>query len=238
MYLSGVQMIQTELVFTGKELAKAGAKLAVQHAVLPGIRFTRLVVIGPDPSKHRYVQCICDCGTVKSIRVDHLATNATRSCGCLRNDNKASVTHGMRYTTEYSIWENMLKRCRNPRNKRYKSYGGRGISVCDRWLDFKNFFSDMGNRPHGLTLDRIDVNGNYEPTNCRWATRAQQAQNTTKTKLSQEKAADIRALRARGETYASLAKMFDVSEGSIGFVLSFQQWKPEPEAASLWQRVI
>lgn len=85
--------------------------------------------------------------------------------------------HGMIDLPSYISWENMKQRCLNPRHTAYASYGGRGIKVCEEWLDFKNFLRDMGDRPEGMTLDRINVNGNYEPGNCRWATRTTQSRN-------------------------------------------------------------
>ncbi len=93
------------------------------------------------------------------------------------------MKHGMYASPTYSSWNNMIQRCTNPKYTYYEYYGGRGITVCNRWLDFRNFLEDMGNKPEGLTLDRVDVDGNYELSNCRWATRKEQAQNRRNNKL-------------------------------------------------------
>lgn len=88
-----------------------------------------------------------------------------------------SKSHGMHDSPEYQVWVNMIQRCTNPKNNRYKHYGGRGITVCERWRKFENFYTDMGKRPNGLSIDRINNNGSYEPKNCRWATSSEQQLN-------------------------------------------------------------
>lgn len=107
------------------------------------------------------------------------------SCGCYRREfSKAkATTHAATDTAEYRIWAAMKRRCTNPNVKAWKDYGGRGIKVCERWRRFENFLSDMGPRPAGLTLDRINHDGHYEPWNCRWATYKEQANNTRGNRL-------------------------------------------------------
>lgn len=153
---------------------------------LAGQRFGRLLVIAVDPSLSNlpptyrvYWFCRCDCGTIKSLPTIRLTTGKTKSCGCLHHDVvvKRETTHGKTNTKIYRIWWAMLERCGNLSHASWAHYGGRGISVCERWKTFENFYADMGDRPEGKTLDRINVNGNYEPGNCRWATHIEQGNN-------------------------------------------------------------
>lgn len=131
----------------------------------------------------------CDCGTEKRLYPTIMTrkTKPSRSCGCLASEliAKRNTTHGMSKINmrEYRIWCGMRHRCNNPRDRAYQSYGGRGIKVCDQWLDFTNFLADMGRSPPGSSLDRIDNDRGYEPGNCRWATQRQQARNTRTNRL-------------------------------------------------------
>lgn len=133
---------------------------------------------------HRsYYLCKCDCGKEKIICRQSLVCGRTISCGCAKRLN--SQTHGQSYTRIYSIWKNMKKRCNEPNYTYYYNYGGRGIKVCDEWQkSFENFRNWAMNNGYAcdLTLDRINVDGNYEPNNCRWATRKEQANNKRYTK--------------------------------------------------------
>lgn len=152
-------------------------------------KFNRWTAIKFDTikGKKEYWICQCDCGTIKSVRKEHLIRGNTKSCGCWNsevtaNRNKANATHGMTNTKEFKAWGSMLQRCYNPNTENYPHYGGRiiPITVCERWLGsqgFINFYTDLGPAPKGMSLDRIEVMGNYEPSNCRWATPKQQANN-------------------------------------------------------------
>lgn len=125
--------------------------------------------------------CRCDCGKEKSIKTHNLMSNNTISCGCIRDKriSKGNPKHGMRYTAEYRVWSNMKTRCLNPNRAEYKYYGGRGITICDEWVnDFPAFLAHIGKRPSPkYTIDRIDCNKGYEPNNVRWATRKEQNEN-------------------------------------------------------------
>lgn len=153
---------------------------------LAGSRFGRLAVLRRAGSRlgSSAWECLCDCGKTITARACHLRRGYTSSCGCLRSEIRSAVhtTHGEllggRFTHEYRSWSHMKNRCGNPKNAAYKNYGGRGIRVCERWvLSFAAFLSDMGRCPPGLTLDRRNNNGHYEPSNCRWASLSQQASN-------------------------------------------------------------
>lgn len=150
-----------------------------------GLRYGRLVVLErcyDHPYNHaiRWV-CKCDCGKMVTRTSSALKHGHSTSCGCWSREKK--TTHDLSHSPTYRTWRSMLARCYDPKNPSYRFYGGRGITVCDGWKSFQYFVDDMGIRPDKHTLDRINVHGNYNPENCRWATAKQQARNRTDTKL-------------------------------------------------------
>lgn len=157
---------------------------------LIGEKFGRLTVVSLlDERKHRYCAwlCHCTCGNDSVVTTSNLTMGRTKSCGCLRNEartiagkiqGKRNVSHGLTNSREYSSWLAMKQRCLTPNNPKYPRYGGRGITICDSWVDsFQNFYNDMGERPHSMTIERVDNDGSSSPDTIFWATATMQARN-------------------------------------------------------------
>ena len=128
----------------------------------------------------KFLKCQCQCGTIRDVRLKNLKSGISKNCGCVRNKKTRdrNLIHNKRGDKVWSVWQDMKSRCYNSNNKGYKNYGGRGITVCDEWIDnFINFYKVVGDVPMGKTLDRIDNNGNYTPKNVHWATKQEQNSN-------------------------------------------------------------
>jgi len=153
---------------------------------LTGEKFGFLTALRPDGSQNGSIVwlCLCDCGSHHHVARYNLITGGTKSCGCQKYKNMHNKVHGHSYppTRTYESWAAMIQRCTNPKHVDWHRYGGRGIKVCKRWMTFANFLADMGERGDGLTLDRIDPDGDYKPSNCRWASWKEQRINQRRMK--------------------------------------------------------
>lgn len=190
----------------------------IKHESLKGKRYGKLTVIsyyGKNKWGSRLYRCKCDCGNETMVNISHLRAGSTSSCGCLRSESRKGkpLSHGMTSSRLYYIWDNMIQRCTNEKNKYYHNYGGRGIKVCDRWRDsFEVFYNDVSESYYqhlekygesNTTINRIDVNGDYEPNNVNWATRKIQSyyQRTPKTNRSGYKGINYRKDRKKWRAF-------------------------------------
>lgn len=197
-----------------------------------GDRYGRLVVLREGDTifstrgnKIRKVWCLCDCGKEREVYLNGMRTGRTISCGCARTErllkflkeNKPQVKHDMYYSREYRSWNMMKQRCNNTNNDKYHIYGGKGIKVCKRWNKFEYFFEDMGNRPEGTSLGRINGEGNYELSNCRWENPIEQANNTSRNRIIEYK--------GKSQSVASWGRELNTSDARIRSRL-YAGWDP------------
>ncbi len=199
-----------------------------------GLVYGRLTVTGRDLSYKSSVKwnCLCACGNLVSVHSGSLQKGLTKSCGCLRHEiiKEKITTHGMTNSPEYRIWRAMLNRCYNSNYDHFADYGGRGIKVCDRWLNsFENFYADMG-PSNGLTIERINGNEDYHPSNCKWATWVEQANNRRTTKM----------ITYKGETMPlkTFVSMFDIPYQTILNRINSGMSAEEAVAKRFLQKVI
>ncbi len=153
-----------------------------------GEKFGKLTIIKEVQKRagKRYFLCLCDCGNKREERLVALRAGKIKSCGCARNERNriSNLSHGLSGTSLYGSWHGMKQRCLNPNSKNYKYYGGRGITVCQEWIEFETFcqWAISHGYKNGLTIERIDPNGNYEPRNCSWIPKSEQSNNTCRSK--------------------------------------------------------
>ncbi len=207
-----------------EECNAIGLKKKQPFEDLTGKKFDGWTVIKPIRSSRNTLvwQCKCKCGKISNVSKYDLTHSNSLSCNSC---SSYRTTHSMSRTPTYSTWNCMLERCRNPHNIGYNNYGGRGIKVCDRWLKFENFYEDMGKKPKGLSLDRIDNDKNYCRENCKWSTRKEQNINRRTTKLDMNKAEQIRLEYSMGNiTHKELGLKYNVSDRHIGSIVNNKYW--------------
>lgn len=207
---------------------------------LTGKKFGRLTVIKRVPKPERvkgrnaFFLCYCDCGNEKIISSLSLKRNVTNSCGCLKKEllSKRRSKHKASYTRLYKIWNGMMARCLNSKVENYKYYGERNIEICKEWLDYLTFakWARENGYKDNLTIDRINNNGNYEPTNCQWITKSEnsrkdhQGEKSNNAKLTQQEVIIIRKIENKIKQ-KHLASFFNVSRDTIYDILSYRTWK-------------
>jgi hypothetical protein len=191
---------------------------------ITGLKFGNLTVL-----KYTHINndgkacfdCLCDCGVIKNISGKNLKSGNTKSCGCIKTERIRSLNlkHGGcsgGKTPEYFIWRSIIERCTNPNNKDYKYYGGRGINICPEWrYDFKRFILEMGRRPSGLTIDRIDNNKWYSKENCRWVSQKTQNNNSRNN--------TILTFNNKSHTISEWGGILNINPGTISMRL-FRKW--------------
>lgn len=168
----------------------------------------------------------CSCGGSIKRKPIKVFNGNTKSCGCFQKEviGGARRTHGCGGTKTYKIWKEMRVRCNNPNSHSYVWYGARGISICKEWDDFKTFHKDMGDCPEGGSIERLDVNGDYCPSNCVWIPHRYQGRNSRTNVLSMEKASAVRAMKREGKTMAQIAREFNTTKSCINHAVQRRTW--------------
>lgn len=182
--------------------------------------------------KYRRFLCECICGNERIVLLDNLISGKTKSCGCLSViKNKQRATHGLSHHPLYSVWCGMKRRCNNPNEEKYPRYGGRGIKVCKEWKeDFKKFYDwaiENGYKK-GLQIDRIDNDGNYEPSNCKWETVQKNTQHTSRIKLTPEDVMDIRNCKLLFRDDISnkeIGNAYGINPNTVAQIINYQTWQ-------------
>ena len=208
---------------------------------LIGEKYERLTVIaeGPRHQGRSTWVCRCDCGEEVTVRVGAIRSGNSKSCGCLQKETASAYCRSspIRKRREsdpaskihhplYATWQGMIRRCYLPSEPSYKRYGARGIAVCDRWRnDFWAFANDMGARPEGHSIDRIDNDGNYEPSNCRWATPVEQTRNRRCNVLDESDVSFIRTLLSFGMTPTSIGNEYGLGASRISHIKHNHSWR-------------
>ena len=201
---------------------------------ITGKRYGRWIVIAQadayvSPKGRRQPRWLaaCDCGTQRVVRASDVISGKSRSCGCLSIDVAIErlTTHGRTHEPAFRSWRAMIDRCTNPKNNGWSTYGGKGIYVCERWMTLENFIEDMGPRPPGTSIDRIDGSKGYEPGNCRWATPAEQGRNTKRNTCNVEIAERARELVASGVTKADAARALGLHPETVRGIVNGTRWK-------------
>lgn len=185
---------------------------------LAGKKLGMLRVVGRAANRgHRAVWCcVCDCGASLDVLAGNLLSGKSRSCGCVRR------RHGKWKVPEYGVWRAIMQRCENPKSPAFRNYGGRGVGVCPAWRDFAVFYGDMGSRPSPLhSIERVDNDKGYEPSNCVWATQVGQGRNRRTSKMTRELALAIREMVA---TQDEIAARFAVSQSTVSRVKTRALW--------------
>lgn len=221
--------------------------MAMPAKDLTGQRFGRWLVKFRDGYVGKCVawRVVCACGTEDVVSGASLRSGSSKSCGCFKRDwmselgsrqtrhNHTSIKiHGRKKQSgTYNSWLGMKQRCFNPDHPSYKNYGGRGISICERWASFDNFLADMGKRPPGMSIDRIDNDKDYGPDNCQWSSRAMQTRNRRVTKLSDDDVRAIKMAYSSGEKQTSIAQRYGVHSSHVSRICTGVKWREDTRRA-------